>query len=126
MADLDAMIAKFRKLGKVAEDAARESAPLVEAALRRTAAAGTAPDGKAWAPKKDGTRALPDAPGAIHAASHGSVVQVRITGGYVLQNRLKGDARRQVIPDSGAPLPPVVIEALTEGARRAFHKATGT
>lgn len=37
--------------------AAREAAPLIEAAIRETAAAGVDPDGKAWPAKRDGSRA---------------------------------------------------------------------
>lgn len=121
-AALDAMIASLRRLSGLPERAAAEAAPLVEAAVRATAAAGTDSYGKAWPLKKDGARALPDAASSVIATAHGPVVQLKISGGYVLQGRLKGDSRRQILPDSGN-LPPAVVGALQEGARRAFAKA---
>jgi hypothetical protein len=125
MASLDAMIAGLRKLPAIAEQAAAEAAPLVQAAVRATAAAGTDPYGRAWPAKKDGSRAMPDAASAVTATAHGSVVQLKVTGGYAVQNRLSGDARRQVLPDAGR-LPPAILAALQEGAGRAFRKSMGT
>jgi hypothetical protein len=51
-ASLDAMIAGLRKLPALAEQAAAEAAPLVQAAVRATAAAGTDPYGKVVAPEE--------------------------------------------------------------------------
>jgi hypothetical protein len=61
----------------------------------------------------------------VTAVAHGSVVQLKVTGGYAVQNRLSGDYRRQILPDAGK-LPPAVVDALQEGARSAFRKAMGT
>lgn len=124
--ELAAIIAGLRKIGGGFEElAAKEAAPLVEQAVRATAAAGTDPYGTPWPPKKDGTRALPEAAGAVTATAKGPVVQIATKGGYAIQGRLKGDARRQVIPSGDRPLPKQITDALKEGARRAWRKAMG-
>jgi hypothetical protein len=124
MAALDAMIAKLRKLPKIAELAAQESEPLVEAVMRKTAAAGTDPGGKPWPLKKDGDRALPAAASAVVVQAIGTVLRVSIVGrGYVVQNYLTKN-RRQQLPDADN-VPKAITEALVEGSRRAFAKAMG-
>ena len=127
---LDGMIAKLRALGKNAtHEAAKEAAPLVLAAAKATAAAGTDPYGKAWPEKKDGGRALPNA--AEHIAVQivdlgveGAQVQLKTTGPYTI-NHYRKKPRRQILPIAGEPVPDAIADAMREGARRAFKKLTG-
>lgn len=122
---LIAMIAKLRAFGSNAlEAAAREAAPLVEAAIKETAAAGTTPQGDKWHDRKDGQRAMPNAADSITATPRGKKIVVKTTRGYAINNNLKEGRRRQVIPSRKDPVPPAIVDALEEGARRAFEKAT--
>jgi hypothetical protein len=120
---LIAMIAKLRAFGKTAlEDVAKEAAPLVEAALKETAAAGTTPNGEQWKPRKDGSRAMPDAADSISATAQGKRVVVKTSRGHAINNNLREGRRRQVIPSRKEATPKIVVDALEEGARRAFEK----
>jgi hypothetical protein len=124
-AALAAMIARVQAFGKDAtRDAAREAAPLVEAELKRTAAAGTDPYGEPLAPKRDGSRALPNAAENVSAVAAGPTIKLRITGAYAIHFFKKVDQRR-LVPSKDRPMPKAVVEAITEGARRAFAKAMG-
>lgn len=107
------------------EEVALEAKPLVEAAVRATAAAGTDPYGKPWRVKKDGTRAMPNAAGAVVVEVAGDVLQIKVSGGYAIQNALGGDSRRQVIPSGDRPLPPAIVEALEEALRRVARRRFG-
>lgn len=127
-AALNAMIATVRKLGQLAPDAAAQATPLVEAAAKKTAAAGTTPDGTPWVPTKtkSGGRALVNAAAALSAAAVGSAVVLTLKGVEVIHNfGNKKDPKRQILPDGGAGIPKPIAEAVTEGARRAFARATG-
>jgi hypothetical protein len=125
-ATFDAYIAGLRKLGaSFLDDAAREATPLVEAEIKRTAAAGTDPYGAPWRPRKDGSRAIPDAASVVTVAARGSTLRIYVSGGAAIQNHLAPEYRRQVIPDPYRPLPAGISRALHEGASRAFQKAMG-
>jgi hypothetical protein len=117
---LRAIVKRLRAFGK-ANEMAKEAAPLVEAALKATAAAGTDPDGKAWKPKKDGGRALPDAADAVSVTTNGKVLTITVTGGEAAQQSFR---IRQLLPKK--KLPKAVLDALREGARRAWIKAMST
>lgn len=126
-AALTDFIARVRTMGATVQDAAaREAAPLVSAEARRTAAAGTDPYGAPWRPKKDGTRAIPDAAAAVDAKAKGSVVVITVRRGAAIQNALSESVGRKVIPDATRPLPAGIAAALQEGARRAFRKSMST
>jgi hypothetical protein len=126
MAALDGFIARLRALSANGRDeAAREAAPLVMAAARATAAAGTDPYGKPWRPRRDGKRAIPEAASAVDAVARGPVIQIRVARGAAIQHRLADGAGRRILPDPSQPLPPGILAALNEGARRAFEKAMG-
>lgn len=131
MADGDsalvAFIARMRKLGTLGADAAKLAAPLVERAVKATAAAGTAPDGMPWKPKKDGSRALPNAAAALTVKALGPVVVVTLKGIEVVHNFAKDGRlpRRQILPDGGAGIPKNVAAALEQGAKQAFDNAMG-
>ncbi len=123
---LDAMIERLRGFRGIADEAAREAAPLVEKAARASAAAGTTPEGKPWPGKKSGGRALEHAAAHITAEAVGSAVVVTLRGPDVWHHQ--GTARvpeRKIIPRTGDPLPPAYAEAMAEGARRAFARRAG-
>lgn len=125
--DLDAMLARLRGLGKsLPLEAARRAAPLVEAAVKKTAAAGTSPDGKPWPERKKGGRALEHAADHVTAKAVGSSVVVTLAGPDVIHNY--GTTRlpkRQVLPDAGAGVPPTIAAALKRGAADAFRSLMG-
>lgn len=126
-AALDAMIAKIRAVGGLPGAAAHEAAPLVEAAVKKTAAAGTTPDGQPWKPTKDGGRPLVNAAAALSAKAIGTVVQVTLKGVEVIHNfGDKRNPKRQILPDGGAGIPKGIVDALVEGANRAFAKIMRT
>lgn len=122
LGDMIGRLKSFEREGY--ELAAQESRPLVEAAAKATAAAGTDPYGQQWKSKRDGTPALTGAESSVTATVLGTVVQIRTRGGYAIQNFIKVH-RRQVIPDKALPLPDSIVEALNEGAQRAFKKLMG-
>lgn len=120
--DLAAFAARLRHLKGFAEAAAIEAAPLVEAEVKRTAAAGIDVDGNPWPPKRDGGRALPAAADAVSAAANGAFVILKLLGPYVFHQRAKpSDHRRPILPTSSV-LPATLRAALVEGARRAFER----
>ncbi len=120
------MIRQLRIIGKDARRlTAAEAAPLLERVVKQSAAAGTDPYGEAWAPKKDGTRAMPNAASAVTADARGTSVTVRVKGGAAIENTLKEGRRRQVVPSRDKGLPPSFVAALNEAASRAWQKAMG-
>jgi hypothetical protein len=122
-AALAAYAARLRELKTLPKDVAKEAAPMLETAVKETAAAGTTPDGKAWPSKKDGTRALPDASGAISATVVGARVVVKLVGAYVYHHFFRDEAkRRQILPDGGAGVPPKVVELVKRAGRRVFQR----
>jgi hypothetical protein len=125
-AALAAFIDRVRALGKLPETAAKVAAPLVLEAAKETAAAGTDPDGTAWAPRKDGGRALVNAAEALSVETVGTVVVLRLTGPEVIHNY--GNTRvprRRILPDGGAGIPANITKALIKGAQQAFARTTG-
>lgn len=121
------MAAAARALAQLGARAAEEAAPKVEAVARASAAAGQAPDGAAWAPKKDGGRALANAPAAVTVRAVGDVLQVAVEGHHVFHQR--GDGRlpeRKIIPAPGDDIPEAWAAAIEGVAVSAFRKAVGT
>jgi hypothetical protein len=114
--------ARLRGLKQLAPELAKEAAPLVEAAVKATAAAGTTVDGKTWPTKRDGGRALPNAASAVTVAANGAVVIVRLAGAYVFHHRSKGRDQRRILPDAGAGIPKVLTDAIDEAKRRVFAR----
>jgi hypothetical protein len=117
---LRAIVKRLRAFG-LAASMATEAVPLVEAAVKATAAAGTDPYGEPWRPKKDGGRALPDAADAVSVESNGKIIRITVRGGEAAQNRY---GVRRLLPRR--KLPKAILEALREGARRAWVKAMST
>ncbi len=125
-AELDAMIRRLRGLRGMSAAAAREAAPLVEAAAKASADAGTTPSGAAWSPtKRDGDRALTRAASAVSARATGSVVQIVLVGHHIYHSLGIGRPKRQIIPDKGDAIPSAIAAAMAEGARRAFARLMG-
>jgi hypothetical protein len=117
------MTACLRELAELPRQSALLAAPLVEEALKRTAAAGTDPLGNPWIPKKDGTPPLTNAADAISAAAVGTTVRATLTGPTVFHHFGGGrNPRRPVLPDPGT-IPPDVAAALHAAASKAFEKA---
>jgi hypothetical protein len=120
---IDDMLASLQRLKTVDVRAAQLAAPLVEAAVKKTAAAGTSPSGKAWAEKKGGGRAMKGAAGHLKAQAIGNVVRVSLTGPDVFHNyATTREPRRQVIPDVGE-VPPEVARAVRAGIDKAMAEA---
>jgi len=123
-AGFDAMIASLRALERLPEDAAKAAAPLIEEALRASAAAEKAPDGTPWAPRKKGSGALYAHAGArIKATAIKSLMRVTLSGPEVYAH--SGTAklpRRPMLPDPGA-LPANLGKVLEDAAAKAFAKA---
>ncbi|HEX8795457.1 MAG TPA: hypothetical protein VF765_31120 [Polyangiaceae bacterium] len=125
-AALSAFIQRVRGLRTLAADAAKLAAPLVEAAAKKTAAAGVTPDGIPWAPKKGGGRALVHAANALSARALGPAVVLTLKGVEVLQNF--GTTRlpaRQILPEGGAGVPKAFADALAKASETAFARAMG-
>jgi hypothetical protein len=117
------IIASLRKLDGLAEETAKRAAPLVEEALRATAAAGQAPDGTAWQRRKDGGAPLVHAADAIHVKASGAIVRATLSGPTVWHHYGGGrNPRRPVLPDPGS-VPPAVEKALEKAAEQAFAAA---
>lgn len=125
LAPLDALIGNLRKLASNAEEqVAKEALLLITAVAKATAAAGTDPYGVPWRPRKDGSRAIPDAANAVDVVLRGSILVVRVHRGAAIQNYLGGDYRREVIPDGDKPLPRAYVDAIQLAASRVFARVT--
>ena len=120
------MIESLARLATLPEDAARLAAPIIEGVAKASASAGITPDGTAWAPKKEGGRALVNAAAAITVKAFGTVVQVKLEGINVLQNY--GTHRipaREIIPSRRNEMPDSYASAIQESATIAFKAAMG-
>jgi hypothetical protein len=125
---LDEMIGAARQLGSpdFARQVAAEAAPLVDEAIKRTARAGTTPDGKPWAPrKKDGQPALQNVAEQISTNAFGDVVRTTLEGPAVFSHFGAGITQRQVIPDSAVAIPDSISQAVTKAAGRVFERIAG-
>ena len=126
MSALDDLRAFGRSAGNLetfTERAAQEAAPLVEEAIRKTAAAGKDPYGNAWPQKKDGGRPMVHAADHVHARAVGSYVEISVDGPEAWHNQGAGGRPvRQVIPD--VEIPDTVAAAVEQGAARAFDALT--
>lgn len=122
------MIRTLRRIGgrELVAEVAREATPGVEAALRATAAAGTTPEGQAWAPTQKGGRAMVHAPEHIEAKAAGGAIRVTLKGPDAFHNygAGRGHVKRQVLP-SGGELPDGVAEALSAAAGKVFDRVVG-
>ena len=119
---LAAYARRLRGLRELSAEAAKEAAPRLEKLVQGTAAAGTDVDGKPWPTKRDGSRALPNAAGAISAVANGMAVIVKLVGAYVFHNSAKGADRRRILPESGAGIQKSVAHECREATKRAFER----
>jgi hypothetical protein len=123
---LDAMIRSLRGLdGETLERrTAQIAAPLLDAAVKKTASAGTTPSGNPWPLKKrGGGQALVDAASHIDTKPYGPIVRQTLKGPTVFHHfGNANDPVRQVIPVSAEE--PVVAKALADAAQAAFDEAT--
>ena len=121
------MISKLRALGVAPARVAEVAAPLVEAAVKETAAAGESPDGKAWRPRKDGAPALANAAAAVKARALGAVVQLYLQGTSTGSQKVQAiqNSRRSIIPAKGEGAPKVVLKALERAAAKVFLEIMG-
>lgn len=123
---LDGLIASLRRLkANAGEEIAKESAAGVEEALRANAAAGVDPEGRAWAPRKDGKRALANAASAIFVTAKGAVLELVLRGKYIYHQRGAGVPERRILPDGGAGIPPILLRPIEAAARRVIARAMG-
>lgn len=152
--ELAAFIRRVEGLRAINEEAAKEAAPDVLAALQETAAAGTAPTGEPWPAKADGGRALAGAAKAIKVTTKGTQVVATIgppegyhhwgAGGSsqtkkAIQARARSARaaaaagtrskfhapRRKILPDPGDEIPPAVNDAMRDAAKRVFDRTMG-
>lgn len=116
---LTRMVERVRALRTIETDIARAARGPVEEAARATAAAGTTPDGSAWAVRKDGARALAGAAGGVVVRVVGAALQVVVRHPYVFHQKT-----RQVIPVEGDEIPPGIAAAIKRAALETFRGAT--
>jgi hypothetical protein len=79
--------------------------------------------GEAWAKKKDGTRALPDAPSSVSVRHWKRRVELKVSGGEAFHQKgsTYGKVRRRIIPDKTG-IPPRMAARITEILQRSFAK----
>jgi hypothetical protein len=126
LAQLDAHIARVRRLPGLALRAAPKAAQAVEAEIERTIAAGTTSDGKAWAPKKVGSgKPLAGAAKALAVVAIGTKVYVRLRGVEARHHlgRAKGGVEREIIPTKG--IPPKMGKAIADVLAAEFDSTMG-
>lgn len=128
MGALEEMAADFQRLADGSFDAEvqRRATPLVEAAVKASAAAGTTPDGQPWAVRKDGGRALVNAAAAIAVKSYPGVLRIILTGVEVFAHFGKGarQVARKIIPDTGT-MPKAIADAIGQATDEAFARVFG-
>jgi hypothetical protein len=126
--ELSDWAARIRALRGAAVETAKEAAPLIEAAVKATAAAGTTPSGQPWQPKKDGGPPLVHAADKVTAKATGATVLIELDVPEVFHQRSKGGRlpRREVIPSGGdGALPEPVAKACAAAAARVFARVKG-
>ena len=119
---LAAYAARVRALRGLTTEAAKIAAPIVLAAVKKTASAGTTPGGAQWQPTKVGGRPLVNAADRLTVEIAGAALIVMLTGIEVLHNwGTKRLPKRQILPDPGTGgLPHGVVQAMKEGSKQAF------
>lgn len=121
---LEMIAAAKAKYGLSAADVAKAAGPGVERVLKATASAGTDPEGRSWAPKKDGGRPLVGAAAAISVSIAGPVIRGVLTGPTVFHHFGTGRVpQRRVLPDAGAGIPPEIAAAILKAASQRFDDA---
>ncbi len=121
MSDLDgitSLAARLRAIPTLGATIAQEAAPDLLALNKASAADGTTPDGKAWAPTKKGARALVHAADALSSSVAGDVVYLELTGINVFHN-----ATRRIVPYKGIGFPASYRDAIQAAATRVIGRA---
>lgn len=122
-AELERMIARIKSIPGIAKRAAPDAAEAVVEALQRSAAAGTTPEGQAWAPRKDdGGRPLVGAEKALRGAAVGTRVFVRLEGHVARHHRgiARGGVERRLLPEKG--ITPEIGKAIREVVTEHFRR----
>lgn len=123
--ELEAYVARLRRLPGMLERAAGKCAESVDKAINASLAAGHGPNGQVWAPRKDGKAPLQTAPGRATRtrASGTTIITVLGETGFVFAQRgFRGVAPRPVLPNK---LSPEMIEAIKAPLRDEFNKTMG-
>ncbi len=127
MIELDAIIASLRALGAkdLGATIAKKAAPLLQAAVLQTLAAGTSPEGIVWAEKKTGGRAYVHAASRLTSGAFGNVVRLTLSGPEVYGHfGANGMPVRQMLPEAGGAIPKIVTDAITDAARAVVSDLT--
>ena len=122
---LEQMIAGLRNLQTFDERCAELAAPKMEEAAKAQASAGIDPNGRAWTPKKDGSRPLENAADHVRAEVHGNRVDLIVDGPEYFHQTAKAGGRlpqRKIIPSVGDPLPPALKQAADEAVAQALQE----
>ena len=124
--EIDKMIASVKRMPAILKKAAPACADVLREEITRSISAGQSPEGEAWKPRADGSRALQNAAKALTVEAHGTVVQAVLTGPEAIHHRgTKKDPRRQILPTSGT-LPDAVNEGFKRALAAEFKKAGRT
>lgn len=130
---LDTLMARLRAVDQIGHAIATGARAGVERVVRATAAAGTTPDGEAWAPTKEGDKALPNAAAAISVVVSGTtkaVLTMVLRPPYVFHQRSKskgkkGLPRRVVLPEAENGVPAAIADEIEQSAKRELARAMG-
>lgn len=125
-AKLQEMIERLRTLGAtLGKTSAPEVRDALEADLRATTAAGTAPDGTPWEPKQDGGKPLVGVDRDITVTATGNKILATLRGKYVRHHfgTARGGVRRQVLPTR--KIPDALSRAIGAVLSKNFHKIMG-
>lgn len=122
------MIKEIRSLGaaNVESLVATKAVEELRTALTATLAAGTDPDGKKWAPRKeDDGRPYKNAASKLTVKNYGPLIRVAISGGEAYgQFGVRGAPKRGMIPEGGAGMPDSVSTALDKAAEAVLKDLT--
>lgn len=119
---LDELIRRARSIPGALRAAMPQIAEAAKAQLVATASAGTTPDGKPWAPRKDGGRAMAGAAKAISVTLQGTVLLFKLVGPEVFWHfGVRGAPPRHVIPVGS--MPARIGNAIRLGFVEPFKKA---
>jgi hypothetical protein len=115
-AELEQMIERIRAVPGIARRAAPDAAEAVREALARTVAAGTTPEGEAWAPRlADGGQPLVGAEQALRVAPVGTRIIVRLLG------HIARHSFGRVLPEKG--ITPAIGTAIRKVVTEHFRRA---
>lgn len=125
MAELDAMIARVRRIPAAIKAIGPDVADAFRAELVANIEAGRGPNGEAWAPKKDGGMRLRGAAGALSVVARGTVIQAILSGPEVFHHRgTKHVPKSPILPEGGS-ITPTLAAAFRAVVARKFLEAVG-